>query len=598
MIQSFSPKQARYLPGRVLQSSVLVIPSSIFDILSLALSATALTQAEINDKTWRDSFASLVLSSSSISVSSVLTVRSLSPMLTQVARTSLRVTGGVTAVVFIFAELSYAGASLLIEYQNYPLSLEQKFRVFWHGVASQAAPADVEVIKTKKDFLNRLADYSWNNLQRHSQNTIAYITGLGKIEIIRKSIVPTQTRRVYAYFPVWAAYFVQPTNPEIEEPRLMPDQAYIDLRYYTANHLEKILPDVPSSFTRHVCLPTCDEARLHCQEQPIIRQGFTCYNGLGLTDERRLAWFYNTSFPWYQAQNISLEQQDENFPSLVCEDYPRVYIDLDLITGGVIYGTSAWENVFFINQTGTTKLYGGNFTNNFFLLYDKTFYGSIYGGLSAKNMLDLSGLLTELTVFIGKKLILFSTMTDAFYATLYQKFINTDFFFTQDTPTAITTDAINYYRGMIKNTDWIDCRQQPQLRILDTQGGQSAHRPDILVACQRAVVSGHVDIRGNLSEAAYYHVDTRLPGYARFYIGAPRIFLIFEHSALLMETDSIHYQIDNNQLIWVVQSQADKNNTAPFTVELQHYLTALLSWINFTVKFKQELFYPQHPKQI
>ncbi|BBB15762.1 uncharacterized protein RVIR1_13150 [Candidatus Rickettsiella viridis] len=224
-------KQLRF--GKPMLRTFAVLPGSFFDVLGMVLGSIELSQAEYGSKAWRDSIASIAISGGSLIMTGSLAATS--------ASTGV---GVAAAVLIIIVSVTYSGSSAVIEYKAYPLSADQKFRLFWHGAVAQPVPQDVSLVRTQFDKYKAMAKQAWDYLQmRYLQDGMSNACAFG-LENDEKTV--------------------------------------IDLRHKQWQYPDNVVPDITELDGEIICQPAYQgipEQRYHNEKQ----YGFYCENAAVLT---------------------------------------------------------------------------------------------------------------------------------------------------------------------------------------------------------------------------------------------------------------------------------------------------------------------------
>lgn len=129
-------------------------------------------KAEYGSKTWRDSIAGISFASLGVTSSVILLATGASGGV-----------GIVVGVVLVLGQGIYQGISWLEEYKKYALSLDQRIRLFFHGLGNAPPPEDVQYQQARHDYTEKLIEKAQNTLKNASDMSF-YIGGLGQVKLV------------------------------------------------------------------------------------------------------------------------------------------------------------------------------------------------------------------------------------------------------------------------------------------------------------------------------------------------------------------------------------------------------------------------------
>ncbi|WP_338477023.1 ankyrin repeat domain-containing protein [Wolbachia endosymbiont (group A) of Nomada hirtipes] len=300
-----------------------------FDIVDIGMSASNLVDCKkrensgnpCGEKEIRDNIASISFSGVSFFSGVALTALSM-PGVGIAVGAGLMVGYGV-----------YSGVSNIVEYEKkYDTTHDENWRIFWHTLALQPIPVDVQHLADRQNIVNSLAKEAWKALSKSPSNVVAYGIGLGKVS----------------------------------DGTLRPSYSRISMDKEDANteNLSRVLPD-PIENATMICLPQITHEDYEKDIKKSIPSAVHyCDNAMVIADKRRKS---SGETIVYDLRNIDK-----------------------------VDGSNKLNNNFLIFQDATEITGGNNVVNRFAFVNNSSFSGKVIGGSNSTNILDLSQLKDKL----------------------------------------------------------------------------------------------------------------------------------------------------------------------------------------------------------
>ncbi|PRD22884.1 UNVERIFIED_CONTAM: Ankyrin-3 [Trichonephila clavipes] len=317
--------------GTTVAKGVAGALTGVFDIVDIGMSASNLVDCKnrkngdnpCGEKEIRDNIASISFSGVSFVSGIALTAASM-PGVGILVGLGLMVGHGV-----------YSGVSNIIEYKKkYDTTHDENWRIFWHTIAFQPIPVDVQHLAARQSIVNSLAQEAWKALSNSTSDVVAYGIGFGEV----------------------SNNAFHPSNAKIIMNRDNADTA----------SLSRVIPDlIPNA--EMICLPHITDADYEKDRKKSVPTAIRyCDNAMVIADKRR-------------------ESSGKT-----------IIYDLKNIDKGVIVGSNKLNNSFLIFQ-GATKITGGdNVVNRFAFVNNSSLSSKVIGGSNSTNTLDLSQLKDKL----------------------------------------------------------------------------------------------------------------------------------------------------------------------------------------------------------
>lgn len=519
-----------------------------FDIIDIAISSNALVQCAnrkdsndpCSDKEIRDNIASITFSSVSFIAGIGLTV----------AGAPLAATG--VGLVLIGGYAIYSGVSNIIEYEEkYDTTHGENWSIFWRTILFQDMAKDIQHLAARKDAVNDITMEAWKNLEASPYNVVAYAMGLGMIKLdFTKEVCKTKT--VVDAEGILIQVKCLNYTAHDKEPGFYRAYSIIDMnRTADTEHLSRVIPN-PINNATMICLPRITNADY---EKGIIKSVSTavyyCNNAVAIAHNQRQKLQVNDKFIIY---------------------------DLKYINSGTIIGSNKLHNIFFISG-GIPKLSGGNNTINKFLFLSDGFTSSINFMDNSTNVIDVSQLTNDVVKV--------QEDSDIRFIKRYGADVISNPPHNKDMVLIDVKLLLNYslnsdlmivhpklhYIGRKHKVDIISCKICPMSvdRIfIDSGGGSSNDRKDLIENCNKAFVQPFTEVKGGNNTYILY---VKTEGYENQDSSSTinvhgNGTIIFPEISLLKDCDQITYSPVNNTISFRIP--LSQNGT--FALDVKNYL--------------------------
>lgn len=414
--------------------------------------------------------------------------------------------------LLVIEEFSQGINDVIYYSQNYDTDFSENFRLFWHRVAFQPAPVDVQALVQRKDWINHFHQYATELLDASNKNIVAYGIGLGTINtgVIKASY------------------------------------SYIDMdisNYKNTKGLSRVLPDSNDN-TILLCLPRRDPKQIYDKyEQNVPGAVYQCHNSFVIAHKER----------W------QTRKQNESF----------IIYDLEFIETGKIAGSNTLNNMFLIhNSTKSLYIIGGNGNiTNTFMLRNELFRGVIiFDSQSQRNIIDISAINSTVLYFIW-----FSQLQTG--RIIFGNDDDKAFFNLNIQGNKLSTKL--HVVGRIGKSDIFICdyRKNPHTInndklsiVIHGGGGQSTTQIDDINDCESTIVQPYTKITGSNNPVATYRTYVPLirtltkPNnnnttvvYATIRPLQSKFIVIFtNYSAIAGGVYRVEYTPSNNSLTWIL----------------------------------------------
>ncbi len=415
----------------------------------------------------------------------------------------------------------YSGVSNIVEYKKkYDTTHGENWSIFWRTLLFQDMASDVQHLAARKDTVNSLAKQVWEALNNSPNSVVAYGVGLGKV----------------------SNNALHPSNAKI----------IMDAKHADTRSISRVIPD-PIKNAKMICLPRITNADYEKGLKKSVPEAVHyCDNAMVIADGRK------------SMQNGK-----------------TIVYDLKNVNSSNIIGSNVLDNSFLIFK-GSEKIIGGDNTVNRFVLTNSRFAGKIIVGINSTNVFDFSQIADDVVkVNIGYSV--GSTISKALHSGVLEIRMNDHSLINE----CVTNDVniLGYhYIGRQNKTDEVSCTISTgdfidYGTIIDSKGGYSNDKRDIIENCNRAIILPYTNAKGVEGNYTFYVRNAEYKGtnlHSEIDVKGTGT-VIFPETDLLNNGDEIIYSSNNNTLS--LKIGLGQNNQ--YTLDIKNYIKQSTSKPNF-----------------
>ncbi|WCR58422.1 ankyrin repeat domain-containing protein [Wolbachia endosymbiont of Ctenocephalides felis wCfeJ] len=495
--------------GSTIVKGVAGAVGGVFDIIDIGISANNLVDCKnressdnpCGEKEIRDNIASISFSTVSFVSGVALTALSMPGI------------GIAVGVALMVASGVYSGVSNIVEYEKkHDTTHDENWRIFWHTVAFQPIPEDVQHLAARKEMVNSLTKEAWQALNNSPNSTVAYGIGFGKV----------------------SGNTLRPDYAKI----LMNKEERANTR-----SLSRVIPHRIEDASR-ICLPqvTDQDYEKEGTKNSFDFASYYCKNSMVISHDNR----------------VKGKQKDKT-----------IVYDLSNVNKGTVVGNNEWSNNFLIDS-GTAEITGGNKVVNRFVVNNIDFSGKIIGGSNSINILDLSQL-KDKVIEVNVNYRFKPNASGSLKARVNGRWLIDDQidnngvfnYYYVGRKNKVDKVLCMGYSEHFTGTDGRDV-------IIDSGGGSNKNEKDIVENCKKVIISPYTTVKGGKSNYTFYVKSADYKGrslYSEIDVDGTGT-IIFPEIDLLGDCDQITYSTSSNTLS--LKINFGQNNQ--FTLDIKNYV--------------------------
>lgn len=472
----------------------------VFDIITIVLSTIKLiecakvanTDYTCSDKEIRDSIAAITFAGVSFASGIIL-----------VALSAGGPIGIGVSIIIMVASIIYSGISTIIEWeQKYDTTHLENLQLFISNAFMLSTSKDLDELALRTNSVNSIVKSAWDALNSFPNNTVAYATGLGYIDIYTEVVLkcPKQLKKCET------CTSEKPTSGlnKILSMRftkrcyIAEATARIELNFSPSVHISRVLPDEIAGAT-FSCLPKVTNSPYEYK----------------LSNSNLASSYPNVR---HYCDNAVVIEHDSR--KLQADQTKFIVFDFSYIYYGYVKGSNELNNIFFI-RTGNPIVQGGHAVTNHFMFLDDKFKGRIYFG-NYINIIDASNIKSQVVEFkvdyVNCIIGLAGTIGDT--VNLMQETLNDEEI--RDTPYIGNLNI--QYIGRVNKADHVDCDTvDASIRArkigdsiykdkeilnsdsmhIDSNGGNGEKGFDVIKNCKKLTIGPYTKVEG---DSGYYTI--------------------------------------------------------------------------------------------